>query len=757
LDDRDCSINNDCFIPNGCDKVHGGSSVTKGQLFTLIYAFTLRHCLSKGALSDLITLINTILPGSLPHNIYFWNKIQNPSVGSKIEGHLFCDCGAYITKVVDKNAVLACEKCQNQYSCKNMLKIQNNVFSVFPLEEQLRLLLEKKHVYEELFKSSLQHGTQKCDIAEGSEYKRRGIHFPVSISLTCNTDGVPVFSSSNASMWPVYFIVNELPLALRHVHMIMAALWVGSGKPSIQGMLVPIVESLKKLEETGLLWMCNGTPMLSKVFLCIVSCDSVARPLLQNMKQFNGKYGCGFCLCEGHVVSKGRGHVLVYTGLPADERTNENMFRHAEKSAENGDSYFGIKGPSIFSLLPNFDMARGFVPEYMHSVLLGCVRQFVFLWFDSSSHDEAFYLGRRLRDVDAILLQIKPPSEIKRLPRSLNLRKYWKASEWRNFLLFYFIHLSDFLPKKYFDHWCLLAFAVYSLLSKHITKDALIFCDLALHKFVTQVEELYGKQHVSYNVHLLTHLTTSVERWGPLWCNSAFLFEDANGKLLTFFHGTRGISQQIFKSFIGADHLQTLVAKYVDSSNVLFALHEITNMSALCIGAVKLGHGITALGNGMKMTITAPERVALSRRFDNAHLLSNDVTHYNRIVLNGMLITTASYSQSFRNSNCYVSTNEARLVYMLHSCVVLHFCRGLNCIVHEYEEHVLLLANRIHVTPIQKRDSIGCNLTAHINRSDMSAQELVVLFAEDISHKVYHSKIGNNGSVFINLPQFELD
>jgi len=55
------------------------------------------------------------------------------------------------------------------------------------------------------------------------------------------------------------------------------------------------------------------------------------------------------------------------------------------------------------SLVPNFDVARGFVPDYMHSVLLGVVRQFVFLWCDSTDSDKPFYLGRSLSKVDDAL------------------------------------------------------------------------------------------------------------------------------------------------------------------------------------------------------------------------------------------------------------------------------------------------------------------------------------------------------------------
>ena len=69
---------------------------------------------------------------------------------------------------------------------------------------------------------------------------------------------------------------------------------------------------------------------------------------------------------------------------------------------------------------------------------------------------------------------------------------------------------------------------------------------MALHNFVVLVPELYGPEHVSYNVHLLTHIAKLVEHRGPLWASSAFVFEDANRRLLRWFHGTNAVYRQIF-------------------------------------------------------------------------------------------------------------------------------------------------------------------------------------------------------------------
>ena len=96
----------------------------------------------------------------------------------------------------------------------------------------------------------------------------------------------------------------------------------------------------------------------------------------------------------------------------------------------------GVKGANVLSLLPNFDIVRSFVPDYMHCVLLGVVHQFINIWTDSSNHSKPYYI-RNTATIDKLLKAIRIPDEIHRLPRTLADRKFWKASEYRNFLLIY--------------------------------------------------------------------------------------------------------------------------------------------------------------------------------------------------------------------------------------------------------------------------------------------------------------------------------
>lgn len=47
------------------------------------------------------------------------------------------------------------------------------------------------------------------------------------------------------------------------------------------------------------------------------------------------------------------------------------------------------------------------------------------------------------------------------------------------------------------------------------------------------------------NHHMLLHLKKSVYDHGPLWSSSLFVFEDWNGDIGNYFHGTQNIANQV--------------------------------------------------------------------------------------------------------------------------------------------------------------------------------------------------------------------
>lgn len=60
------------------------------------------------------------------------------------------------------------------------------------------------------------------DICSGDLYKELHSSGVISndnnimhLTLTLNTDGIPIFKSSNFAFWPMYLTINELPYKMR--------------------------------------------------------------------------------------------------------------------------------------------------------------------------------------------------------------------------------------------------------------------------------------------------------------------------------------------------------------------------------------------------------------------------------------------------------------------------------------------------------------------------------------------------------------
>jgi len=92
------------------------------------------------------------------------------------------------------------------------------------------------------------------------------------------------------------------------------------------------------------------------------------------------------------------------------------------------------------------------------------------------------------------------PREFTRKPRSLTYVKLWKATEFRELLLYTGpIAFKNFLCSDIYDHFITLHVAIRILCSNK--SDLFDYCQELLEHFVTSFALIYDKHNVSYNVH----------------------------------------------------------------------------------------------------------------------------------------------------------------------------------------------------------------------------------------------------------------
>ena len=346
-------------------------------------------------------------------------------------------------------------------------------------------------------------------------------------------------------------IINEAQYKIRRGFVILLSLWFGNKKPLAKALMDQPLAELQRLEKDGII--VKGRKY--RLVVLIATTDTVARPIPWNCGQFNGKFGCNFCLMEGIRVPNGKGNTRVYPepmeGLPvAEVRTLEQHKRDMKLAIATGQMVNGIKGDTPFSILTYLDYVKACVPAYMHGDCLGVAKQFLKLYFTGKKSQGLWYIGTKIPVVNARLMNIKPPYEITRSAGAVDDLPHWKASMFRSFFLYYFVVLEDLLPSQYFEHFCLFSYGLNVLLQEKVSIEDVKKCNVLFKKFVKDTETLYGVEQIGINVQFLTHLTQCVLDWGCLWSYSTFIPEWFNGELLGMKHGSQAIPEQMANNYL---------------------------------------------------------------------------------------------------------------------------------------------------------------------------------------------------------------
>lgn len=185
-------------------------------------------------------------------------------------------------------------------------------------------------------------------------------------------------------------------------------------------------------------------------------------------------------------------------------------------------------GTSILQELPGLDMIKHFPCEYMHLVTLGVVKKLIHIWVDGKPGPHKL-ASSKIKDLSKLIVlkSSEVVSEFSRKPRGLSDLARWKATEFRQFLMYLGpVVLKNIVSDDDYKLFMCL-FVSISLLSGESTH--LTFNDYAsqlLLFFVRNFGILYGKHQISYNVHALTHVALDCKNLGPVDKYSAFKFEN---------------------------------------------------------------------------------------------------------------------------------------------------------------------------------------------------------------------------------------
>ena len=358
-----------------------------------------------------------------------------------------------------------------------------------------------------------------------NRYPNSDIDSAECIKISLNIDGLPLFKSSSASLWPVLCsIVN-----FHHIAVFPVVLTYGSSKPKDLEFLEDLIRDLCEILENGV--QCGNRNV--KVSMRCIVCDAPARAFVKGTKLYSGYFGCDKC-CQrgmwgGRMLFPLVDNVILRTELSFRQQSNQEHH----------------KGTSPFCSIPNVDMVKQFPIDYMHQVCLGVMKKLLLLWIRGKREVRMSALNVNM--ISERLVHLKPyiPASFSRKPRSLSEIDRYKATEFRQFLLYTGkVVLDGILRRDLYDHFLSLNVAISILVSPRLAKEHTSFAHQLLEYFVKQGSVLYGDEFVVYNVHTLIHLAGEVVEHGSLDSCSAFAFENYMQKLKRFVRsGTNPIVQ----------------------------------------------------------------------------------------------------------------------------------------------------------------------------------------------------------------------
>ena len=315
-----------------------------------------------------------------------------------------------------------------------------------------------------------------------------------SIELKVNIDGIPLFKSSLTQFWPILVSIDSFEPFL-------VALYYGKRKPSsLDEYLKDFIDEYQILQENGITFGRCTLQVTLKAFIC----DAPARAFVKCIKGHTGYYACERCTIKGYHKN---GRVVLCSNDVHPLRTEEEF--HDQEYTDHQNARSPLSDCGILCI-------KGFPLDYMHLVCLGVVKRLLWFLKKGPKGSTCRLSCKQISQISEHLESFsgKLPSEFARQPRSLQELERWKATEFRQFLLYTGpIVLRKVLPKRAYQHFLTLSVAISILLESHDAKRA-AYIDYAKELvgfFVHKCAKIYWEIFVVYNVHSLLHLPDDAE------------------------------------------------------------------------------------------------------------------------------------------------------------------------------------------------------------------------------------------------------
>jgi hypothetical protein len=429
-------------------------------------------------------------------------------------------------------------------------------FPFASIQQQLAIMFRRPE-----FEMSLRHWTNSqqignilTDIYNGQVWRdfkeSNGANFFRSdvadshLGLMLNLDWFQPYDGTIHSTGVIYAAICNLPRDIRfkRENLLILGLLPGPNEVSLHKInhyLAPIVDELESLWRGVTLDRTFEFPDGKEIraALTLVSCDiPAARKLCGHVSAL---VSCHRCEKRANYEN----HHHNFAGMAEMEewffardsvqhRQNALGWRRCKSDAARKRfvQETGVRWSDLLRL-PYFDPIRFVTVDPMHCLFLGIAKWIVKrIWVD-----EGVLTSSDLKKAQNTMNQFQVPSDLGRIPGKIHAGEGFSnftADQWRTFITIYAtVALWEHLSAK--DREILTHFVRVCtiLVSRIIEIDLMQEAHQRLIKIVKLIEEHYGRDKVTPNLHLSLHLCECSLDFGPLYAFWCFSFERMNGIL----------------------------------------------------------------------------------------------------------------------------------------------------------------------------------------------------------------------------------
>lgn len=231
------------------------------------------------------------------------------------------------------------------------------------------------------------------------------------------------------------------------------------------------------------------------VMLDYLCADAPANAKAITFKGHTGYYSCTKCEVQGFRKEKR----ICFTDMKTKRRTDEQEYSRSK---------------CAWKKIPNYRLVTDTVLDYMHLILLGNTKRLLLFWTEGGKRQALGTNAIRGIDKELKIIHKHTPTDFVRDFESLDFVSQWKATQFRQFLLYEGIYvLKKHVPEKVYEMFLHLTLATRICCSTN--KDLYSKANKFMKVYIKLFIELYGKTYCNHNVHGLCHVYVDVLNHGP--------------------------------------------------------------------------------------------------------------------------------------------------------------------------------------------------------------------------------------------------